>query len=224
MPKAVKEQLGRWMPVLAACAVLIGGALWASTLLPQENGAPVSRTETTASGTAFLQFLGERDGVLTRFAADGETVLDEILTIEPHEKNASVKVSCVVTPIDEMPLLLTEISSEGSENDYMLLYNPNDHAISTVGYMLSDIEENPKRFVLPARTVEAGETLKIYCDNNTDFDSFHQIFAPFNLKVGETVYFSRGDELLQSVFIPDLRNTSTYVLNLTDGEFYEEAG
>lgn len=92
MPKAVKEQLGRWMPVLAACAVLIGGALWASTLLPQENGAPVSRTETTASSTAFLQFLGERDGVLTRFAADGETVLEvydvrvESLPVEERER------------------------------------------------------------------------------------------------------------------------------------------
>ncbi len=155
---------------------------------------------------------------------NGEAVYDEVLTVAPAKKDETITVSCVVEPVDDMPLLLTEISSEGSENDYMVLYNPNDYDVSTVGYMLSDLEENPKRFVLPARTVKAGETLKIYCDNNTDFESFHQIFAPFNLKVGETVYVSRGDELLQSVYIPDLRNTSTYVLNMTDGEFYEEAG
>lgn len=76
MPKTVKEHLVRWMPVAAACAVLIGGALWAGTLLPHEEGTSAARSEPTTPTTAFLQFLGERDGVLTRFAADGETVLE----------------------------------------------------------------------------------------------------------------------------------------------------
>lgn len=95
MPKTTKERLGRWLPVLAACAVLIGGALWAGTLLPREQNAPVSRTESTTTTTAFLQILGERDGVLTRFAADGETVLEaydvrvESLPAEEQERLAA---------------------------------------------------------------------------------------------------------------------------------------
>lgn len=75
MPKTGKEQLAWWMPVMVACAVLIGGALWAGSLLPNDEGTSV-HTETTTSTTVFLQILGERDGVLTRFAADGETVLE----------------------------------------------------------------------------------------------------------------------------------------------------
>ena len=75
MPKTGKEQLAWWMPVMVACAVLIGGALWAGSLLPNDEGTS-AHTETTTSTTVFLQILGERDGVLTRFAADGETVLE----------------------------------------------------------------------------------------------------------------------------------------------------
>lgn len=94
MPKTVKEQVIRWLPVVVACAVLIGGALWVGSLLPHEEGTS-AHTETTTGTAAFLQILGERDGVLTRFAADGETVLETYdvpvssLPVEEQERLAS---------------------------------------------------------------------------------------------------------------------------------------
>ncbi len=150
---------------------------------------------------------------------NGRKVTDEVLKTDGNAGNLTV--SAVVSKVEEMPLILLEISSAGSENDYVVLFNPNDHEVSTLGYMLSDREDRPGRLTLPSRKVGAGETLKIYGNNNIDFASLRQIVAPFNLKKGETLLFSYRGELLERVLIPDLAQGNLYRKNLKNGQFYE---
>ncbi len=68
------ERNKRWFPVVIACVLLIGTAVWASALIPFEKQKTVEITTTTVS--EYPQLLCVKDGALVRVAADGETVLE----------------------------------------------------------------------------------------------------------------------------------------------------
>ena len=148
---------------------------------------------------------------------------EEIFSPELHTEGGEtdIVISPIVEKIEEMPLVITEISSEGKANDYIVLYNPNDTPLSTVGYGLSDDPARPTRFVIPSRTIAPHETLTIYGNNNISYESMRQIYAPFNLGKGETLVLSFKKEIIQSVTIPNLHAGNLYRMNLIDGEFYE---
>lgn len=88
MPETVKERNKRWFPVVIACALLIGAAMWASVLIPQ--GSERAAVPEVTDGESFPQVLSVRYGRLVRLTADGVTVLEEydvdVLTLPAEER------------------------------------------------------------------------------------------------------------------------------------------
>ena len=94
MPMTAKERNKRWLPVIIACAVLIGASMWVSALLPT---APTQSRDTTTVAE-YPQRLGVYNGKLARFSADGT------LPLEVYD------VDITTLPTDEQTRLTTGIA------------------------------------------------------------------------------------------------------------------
>ncbi len=127
--KGERERDRRWIPVVAACAALIGAATWASVLLPTGGGrrstavtsgttlptaATATGAPTTAANTAFPQLLRVWEGRLARFAADGGQPLEvyhaEVAALPPEEQQRLAD-GIVVASEEELAALLENYTS-----------------------------------------------------------------------------------------------------------------
>ncbi len=124
-----RERNRRWIPVVAACAGLIGAAMWASVLLPIGGGrrsATVSSGTTTPTATttatgapttaaeAFPQLLRVWEGRLARFAVDGKQPLEVYeaeVTALPPEEQQRLADGVLVASEEELAALLENYTS-----------------------------------------------------------------------------------------------------------------
>ncbi|MBR2405558.1 MAG: hypothetical protein IKB04_00705 [Clostridia bacterium] len=111
MPESVKERNKRWFPVVVACIVLIGGAMWASALLPQQESREPTGVTGVVTDNGFPQLLRVREGVLELVAADGVTVLE------------TYDVTVASLPIDEQERLAAGVAVSDEEELAALLEN-----------------------------------------------------------------------------------------------------
>lgn len=143
------------------------------------------------------------------------TITDEMIT------KGNMEIEVHVIPERMNHLMIFEYSSEGAE-DYLVLYNPSKtEAISTYGYALSDTKNKLGKYTLPAKIIEPNGTLKVYCNNYSGFEKYHQLAVPFNLKEGETVYLSDIGTVIEQVTMIKLNDGYSAVKSLKDGKFYE---
>jgi hypothetical protein len=104
------------------------------------------------------------------------------------------------------PLVVNELLADnesgladpaGELDDWVELYNRGETPVDLSGRFLSDREDDPLMFPLPAVVLAPGEHLLIWCDNDPDQGSDH---APFRLdRAGEAVFLSTEDAVLDSV-------------------------
>ena len=159
----------------------------------------------------------------SHWLVNGETeIYDRVLSLDFED---AVDKAITVTPVvvrqtENLQLTVYEYSADGSQ-DYLVLYNPHDVALSTKGYQLSDSANKPGRYTLANKIVEPGEFLTVYCDNYVGRETLHQMSMPFSLKRGEYVYFSFENEILEEIAILNLHDGYIGRRNLTDGKFYE---
>ena len=151
-----------------------------------------------------------------------EKVYDRVLSLNFED---AIDGKITVTPVvvrqtENLHLTLYEYSSSGA-NDYLVLYNPHDVAISTDGYQLSDSENKLGKYTLPSKTIGPGEFLTVYGKNYVGKEVLHQMSLPFNLKTGETIYLSYEYEILEAVTSIDLHAGYVARRSLDDGKFYE---
>ena len=154
---------------------------------------------------------------------NGETqIYDRVLSLDFEDavdKNITV-TPVVVRKTENLHLTVYEYSASGSQ-DYLVLYNPYDVALSTKGYQLSDSANKPGKYNLPNKIVAPGEFVVVYCANYIGRETLHQMSLPFSLKRGEYVYFSFENEILEEIAILDLHDGYIGRRHLTDGKFYE---
>ena len=135
--------------------------------------------------------------------------------------DGNVEVVSVFKEKAENPkLIISEISSDG-DMDYIILYNPYDEDVSTLGYSVTDNKDKPGKLILPSRIIANGESLKIIGENNMDTSGDNVIRAGFNLKDGETVALYENGEIIDEVTIPDLEDGSVYTRDIKNMRFYE---
>ena len=83
-------------------------------------------------------------------------------------------------------LIINEVYADG--RDWVELKNISEHSVNTGDYYLSDNENKPEKYRLPAEELKAGELLLIYCSQDEEETGFNSGFA---LKSGEeTVYLT----------------------------------
>ena len=159
----------------------------------------------------------------SHWIVNGDTyVYDRVLSLGFED---AINQNITVTPVvirqtENRHLTVYEYSSSGS-NDYLVLYNPHDVALSTKGYQLSDSADKLGKYTLPNRIVAPGEFLTVYGKNYVGRETLHQMSMPFSLKTGETVYLSYNYEILEAITSIDLHNGYVCRRNLTDHKFYE---
>ncbi len=161
----------------------------------------------------------------SHWIVNGETVVkDRVLSLDFED---AVDKKITVTPVvvrqtENLHLTVYEYSASGSQ-DYVVLYNPYDVALSTKGYQFSDDANKPGRYNLQNKIVQPGEFLTVYCKNYVGRETLHQMSMPFSLRTGENLYLSYENEILETVSIIDLHNGYVCRRNLTDRKFYEKS-
>lgn len=123
---------------------------------------------------------------------NGEKITEQSFSVnyDMVDENGTIDISLHLNRVyEEQPLFISELYTAG-DGDWIELYNPNNIAISTDGYYLSDDIQMLNRWRIPAVTVEPGETLVIVCKNNKDLSALHKLVTNFSLKTGETLYLS----------------------------------
>ena len=159
----------------------------------------------------------------SHWIVNGETIVyDRVLSLDYED---TVDKAITVTPVvvrktEDLHLTVYEYSAAGS-NDYLVLYNPYDVAISTKGYQLSDSTEKLGKYTLPNKMIQPGESMTVYCKNFVGRETLHQMSMPFSIKTGETVYLSYEYEILETISIIDLHDGYVCRRNLSDHKFYE---
>ncbi|MCL2020308.1 MAG: CotH kinase family protein [Oscillospiraceae bacterium] len=104
------------------------------------------------------------------------------------------------------PLYINELDT-GNGADWITLYNPNNVAISTRAYFLSDDPEDLKKWKFPAINVQPDGFLTIAMSNNDSADTLMKPQTNFSLKAGETLLLSdRYGNVIASVIIPETDN------------------
>ena len=183
------------------------GSLWAE----YNRAVSVPLSVKTAPGWEFL-----------RWEIDGAEYTDPevIITSAMADENGRVSVRLVMqkSTLTGQPLRIQTICTTPKAG-YIVLYNPNSEAVSTIGLYLTDKEENLRRWAIPAESIPAGETLLIVTDNNKTQQALHRLQANFSLKKGETLILSdSGGEVLASVPVPEI--SPGYVYSMQDyGEY-----
>lgn len=160
--------------------------------------------------------------VFSHWTVNGDVVsTPELYLSDYYIAQKTVEISAHVVPATDLHLTILEYSSEGS-NDYIVLYNPSvSEAVSTYGYSLSDTANKLGKYTLPARIVEPQGKVKIYCDNYSGGEKYHQMAVPFNLKEGERLYLSDVGEIVEEITLMHLNDGYSAVKSTKDGRFYE---
>lgn len=156
----------------------------------------------------------------SHWSVNGEKFFEERLVItKDMVKDGKVDVVLYVQDIPvEKQLIISEYSAKGLD-DYIILYNPTDETLSTVGYQISDNPEKPNKMILPKQWISPGESLRIICDNFTDSSTLGQYYAPFNLKEGETIVLSYNNTVIEEVEIPTIKTGYYLKRDLKTGVF-----
>lgn len=153
---------------------------------------------------------------------DEKIYTDELILSPALVKNGVAEVVCVLKDTPEDPhIIISELTSDG-DKDYLMLYNPYEADIAMAGYLVTDdINKADEMLILPARTLAAGESIKILCGKNPEKLKEGWLKAEFNLKEGETVVLMRENEIVDEITIPDLEDGSRYIRNMETRDFYE---
>ena len=108
--------------------------------------------------------------------------------------------------------------------DWIELKNISEHEINLSSYFLSDKYKDKQKWRLPARVLEPGEILMIYCSDEMNNG---YVFAPFSLSVpSEGIWLTREDGIIADmVFLHDVPvDGSCGRIDGRGGFFYFESG
>ena len=104
------------------------------------------------------------------------------------------------------PLLINEAAVYTGEDsfDWVELKNISGDAVSLAEYYLSDDHKDYKLWQLPARSLQPGESLLIYCAGEDGNDA-NELHANFSIGADrEQLYLSHGDKLIDFVSLHDI--------------------
>lgn len=153
--------------------------------------------------TVNLEALVTENEIFDHWEVNGEKRLEAELALSGADvKDGQIRV-CLVTHDVEDPLLEIAAVKAKGHSDYVEVVNRSGKAVSTSGYFLSD-SEDLKKYVLPVMTLKPGDSVRFYGKDCNDVEGLGQFGMNFNLKEGETVSLSRGEETVDSVEVPAL--------------------
>lgn len=107
-----KNEHDRWLPAVIACLILIGGALWAGSFLPETSEpSPLVKSEAAAFTT---QTLREWNGCVARFEGDSDTpteIYEVAVSSLPEDVRAQLAQGIVLSSEAELLSWIENLTS-----------------------------------------------------------------------------------------------------------------
>ena len=159
--------------------------------------------------------------IFAHWIVNGEIRTQEVLTLTSEDiKEAVIQVELVTEPAEDAELEIHAVKARGT-NDYVELINYSDCTVSTQGYHLTD-GEDVYQYALPTVVLRLGETIRFYGKDATTSEALGNWGMNFNLRQGETLRLHKGEELIDSLMVPQLTPRGIYVKNHITGTYQEE--
>lgn len=184
-----------------------------STGLKTNLNTQIATTAQTISGEYFTAFdVPVKTEAFSGYEFDhwevnGKTYTDKEINITADMvgENGEVVVKAFSKKtVSDQPLYISEVYTTGNA-DWIKLYNPNNVAVSTKGFYLSDDETILNKWNIPAVTIEPEQSLVIVCKNNKDSTALMKLVTNFSLKEGEVLSLSdSGGKVIGKVVIQDV--------------------
>lgn len=193
-------------------------------------------TDNTFEGIYFKDFDVKLEAVVAEnevfeaWEVNGERREGEVLVLTAEDEatdgndqtNDTIRVRLITSEKEEPTLELAAVKAKG-QNDYIEIVNRSHQVISTSGYFLSDDSEDMKRYAFPVMSLQSGESVRIYGKDTIAAEALGELGMNFSLKEGETVTLSRGNDVVDSVVLPDLSSDEgVYKKNFETGKYVEE--
>ena len=116
--------------------------------------------------------------------------------------DGQVSLECVCSPRADADLCIFGVKAK--DGDFIQIKNGSTYSKNLGEYCLTD-NVSDRKSTLPARVLQPGETLTIYCRNYAEIEALGQPVTNFNVKAGETVsLYGAGGRLIDSVTVPEL--------------------
>lgn len=161
-----------------------------------------------------------RNEVFDYWVVNGEVRKEEQLCLTGADiLDYQICVEMVAHEKEDPTLIINAVKAKGS-SDYVELSNLSHQVISTKGYYLSD-SDDPYKYALPVLALKPGQTQRFYGRDCADVEGLGQPGMNFNLKKGETLTLTCGQETLESILIPDLSENGVYQRQGAGEEFVE---
>lgn len=109
----VKNEHDRWLPAVVACLILVGGALWAGSFLPEKSDPPVPIVKNDAP-VFTAQTLREWNGCVARFEGDSDTpseIYDVAVVSLPEEIRVQLAQGIVLRSEEELLSWIENLTS-----------------------------------------------------------------------------------------------------------------
>ncbi len=187
-------------------------------------------TDETFEGTYFqdcpvlLEPIMAANEIFEGWVVNGEIRTTESLTLGAGEvKDGRIQVRLLVRGVENPVLEIAAVKAKG-HSDYVEIVNRSRQPVSTRGYFLSD-SDDLKRYAFPVFTIQPGESVLFFGKDCNAEEGLGQFGMNFNIKSGETVSLSRGENLTDSVEIPDLSSDEgVYIRDFDRDRYRESAG
>ncbi len=181
---------------------------------PEYNGVyfgniPITLSPVLASNETFRHWV-----------VNGEVREGDVLTLTTKDiVEAQIHVEMVTASVEAPLLSIHAVRAKGSD-DFVELVNYSAQMVSTNGYYLTD-NEDKYRFALPKVLLQPGEVIRFYGQDATELESLGKWTTNFNLKMGEELRLHYGEDLIDTLMIPDLTRGGVYTKNQLTGKYAE---
>ncbi len=117
----------------------------------------------------------------------------------------------------------TQLPQNGDQYyDWVELLNNSDQPVRLSDYFLSNDRDYLNLYQLPDVQLGAGEYYVIMCSGNSDLSNQSYQHASFKLSDSESLFLSRGSEIIDSVYAANVPKNYSYGRGSTDGFYYME--
>lgn len=160
-----------------------------------------------------------------RWEINGASYTEPRLHIDSSmaDENRRIVVELYLTRTEKTGgICVSELYTSG-DGDWVEIYNPGTETVNLRGYHLSDSAKQLDRYTIPSLDIAPGEVVTIVTKNNKETSALMKHQMNFNLKVGETLYFTDGDmNIISAVPVLELPPDKSLTIGL-DGLYHEDA-
>ncbi len=119
-------------------------------------------------------------------------------------------------------VIVSELYTSG-DGDWVEIYNPGTETVDLRGCHLSDTLRKLDRYTIPSLDIAPGEVVTIVTKNNNETSALMKHQMNFNLKTGETLYFTDAEmNIISAVPVMELPPDRSLTIGV-DGLYHEDA-